>query len=141
LQKEGSLLDKRRAYNVLISSIAAHGRNVDAQNKCLEVLARLDIRFPNIGQSFSVPVGLLRAKISLKQTTEQLSNLTRMTDESKIWVMVLLDKPVGYAYSGSALVPLATFKGLQLTVKYEISEYTSPILAIAGLLLVVALKD
>jgi predicted ATPase len=142
-QKEGPLLDKRRAYNVLISSIAAQGRNVDAQDKCLEVLAKLGIRFPKIGQTFSVLIGILRAKLSLKRTTKQLANLTRMTDESKIWVMVLLDKLVGYAYqdSGSALVPLATFKGLQLTVKHGISEYTPPILAIVGLLLVVALKD
>ncbi len=39
------------------------------------------------------------------------------------------------------MVPLATFKGLQLTVKYGISEYTPPILAMVGLLLVAVLKD
>jgi predicted ATPase len=141
-QKE-PLLDKQRAYNVLISSIAALGRSIDAQDKCLEVLAKLGIRFPKIGQTCSLLIGILNAKLSLQRTTEELSKLTRIADESKIWAMALLDKLVGYAYqnSGSALVPLGTFKGLRWTVKYGISEYSPPLLAIVGLLLVVALKD
>ena len=64
ISQRGPLLDKRRAYNVLFSSIAAQGRYIDAQDECLEVLAKLGIRFPKIGQTFSVLI-VLRGTLSM----------------------------------------------------------------------------
>jgi predicted ATPase len=96
-QENCSFLDKRRVYNKTIHSIAAKGRFQEAQDLCVEVLGKLQCRFPKHGKTLHAMVGILRTEMSLKKTTQKIPELQTMTDESKIWMMSLLDNLVTYA--------------------------------------------
>mmetsp|Transcript_8324 Transcript_8324/g.13779 ORF Transcript_8324/g.13779 Transcript_8324/m.13779 type:complete len:1123 (-) Transcript_8324:162-3530(-) len=135
-------VDKRHAYNTLLHSIAAQGRMQEAQDLCVEVLAKLGCRFPKHGKTAYTIVGLLRTEMALKKTTEKIPNLPVITDDLKKWTMYLLDNLVTYTYQNDpALLPLAILKGHRYTIRYGLSEYAPAILSLVGLLLAGALGD
>jgi predicted ATPase len=136
-QSDRPLLDKQRAYIVLLNSIRAQGRATDSGLLCLEVLAKLGCKFPKYGRTSRVVLNLLRAKFTLKSTAEKFSKLDFIEDKSKIWAISLLDNLVLSSYQGApGLLPLAILKGLDWTVQYGLTEYTSVFLVLTGFLLV-----
>ena len=135
-QKSRPLLDKRRIYTVLLESLGARDRMKEAEALSLNVLSELNCRFPKRLRLCHTIIGITKLKLSTKkQTPEQISGLARMTDESHIWTMELLDKLFTYCYIGqSDLLPLVAMKSLQWTIQYGTSEFSSPAFALIGLL-------
>lgn len=136
-QRNRPLLDKRRAYNVLLDSYFAEGHYLQAQRQCLKVLAWLGCRFPTAAVKPFIFVGMLQSKAILKKMKpEQISQFPMMTDENKIWAMFLLNKLVTVMYlSKSELLPFAIFTGLRLTFRYGISEVAPSMFSLMGFLL------
>ena len=138
-----TLLEKKIAYNTLISLHIARGTAHDAVKVCLEVLDALDIKFGCLGKPMYIVKSLIKTKMKVKSIVDQLSQLQYTSDESHIWAFSVLDNllSTGYLLPGSIWLPLAIFKGLTLTLKWGISEYTPSILSFVGLLLNVAFGD
>ena len=133
------ILDKQRAYIVILDTINAGGNTLRAQEKCLEVLAMLGCNFPKCGWTFRALVSLLKTENSVKKLEREIPNLPIMTNESKKWIMRLLDRLVTFSFQNkSDMFALAIFKGFKYTMKYGISDYSPPILCTVGLLLAAA---
>jgi predicted ATPase len=142
-QKHRPLLDRRRAYDVLLYLKHAQNLTRDCELLCLELLADLGCHFPKRGLELFALVGIMRTQASSKKRTlDEISQLKPMTEESKIWAMNLLDKLAGYSYiTESGLLPLAILKGLRWTLAYGVSEFSPPMFALVGFILTGVLGD
>jgi predicted ATPase len=137
-QADRPILDKRRVYMVLIDATGAAGRQAEALQLCRDVLAKLGHKFPNHAVLLHVLAGIVKTKSALKKTTshELVANLPTMDDPKKQLVMAMLDKSVTWMYNTkSDLLPLAVFKGLQMTMKEGVSAHSPVMFALVGFLL------
>lgn len=141
-QSTQPILDKERAYTVLLESINAEDNTVLAEAKCIEVLSLLDCRFPKRGRLLFTIGGLMKAS-KAKQTLEaDLLSIPAMTNPSKRWIMHLLDRLTVYSFQNkSDILPLVVFKALKYMLKYGISDYSPPLLCTLGILLAAGLGD
>jgi predicted ATPase len=137
------LLDKRRAYNVLLDSLGAQDHMLEALDMCLQVLSLLGCQFPKRALKLFVVAGFVRTEATMKRwTPAKVSELPPMTDATKIWAMTLLDKLVTYAYlEESDLLPLAILKSLRWTIRYGVCELSPATYALVGLSLAAHLGD
>jgi predicted ATPase len=136
-QRDRPLIDKRRAYNLLLASTAAEKGFPDALVFVQVILGKLGVRFPRHCQCLHVAFGIFRAKAALKKyTPEKIARLPPMKDELKLWTMTLLDNACTHSYlCKSPLLPMSIFKALRLTLDGGVSAYSPPALAFVGLLL------
>jgi len=142
-RKDIRMLDKERAYIVLLDSIDnSHGDSFLAQEKCLEILAMLGCTFPTFGWAIHTIGGLMKTKFAVKSLEKELQCLPPMTDPLHRLVMRLLDRLVTYAFqTKSDIFPLVIMKGLKYTQKYGISDYSPPLISTVGLMLAAELGD
>jgi predicted ATPase len=132
-----SLLDKRRAYNVLIHTYAAQLRNLEAEKLCLWILRELGYNFPKFGRKLFTMLGLLRIQSTVEKTTDIIAKSPRMKgDDEKEWVIYLLDQLSIHSYmSAHDLLPVCAIKALKLTLRDGVNFLTSPTLATIALML------
>lgn len=136
-QVDRPLLDKRRVYNAMLDSIGAQDRMGDAWRLCLDVLAQLGCKISTRFATIRAIAGIVRTKMAVKnRTPAQILKYTAMTDESKVWTMILLDKLFTFLYQDkSNLVPLAILKSFRWTIKYGVSDMAMPNFASVGFML------
>ena len=142
-QQDLSLMDKRRAYNVLIESMAAQERFSDAFALTKTLLEKLGCTFPSRAIPIHVIMGIAWVKTTLKKhVTQGLSHLPPMKDEVKLWTMFLLDKFSTYTYlEKSDLLPLTIFKRLRLTISDGLSPFAPAAFSSIGMVLAAFLHD
>jgi predicted ATPase len=93
-QEKRPILDKRRAYTVLIDATGATGKPVEAQKLCRQILSKLGHVFPQFAVKLHILSGILKVQRSMTMATNPdfLSKLPSMVDETNQWTMALLDK-------------------------------------------------
>ena len=130
-QTKKPLIDKFRAYYVLIESLGNGGSLHEAIGLCLGLLGQLGCHFPKRAVSLKT-VGKI---ISLKSTLKKLSadvilNMPEISDPVKLMEMKLLDVLGRLTYLAShELAGLVLFKRLTRTLKYGFCDYTASALA------------
>ncbi|MEG4288530.1 AAA family ATPase [Microcoleus sp. C2C3] len=127
LKKSKSLLDKVNVYELQIQSYNAQNRPLEALNTGLEVLKLLGISFPQNPKALNIVVGLINTKLSLGlKRMEDLANLPEMTYPDKQAAMRILSGILSSAIQAKPLlVPLLTFRMVNLCIKYGNSPYAS----------------
>ena len=145
-QTERPILEKRRAYNVLLDGTAAEEGMWAAFAFCRSLLAKLGCHFPKTswGVKFHVRavIMLIRAGRRKYTASETISQLSLMDDETKQWLMVLIDKFSAFTYlTHPAMLPSVIFKGLRLTMAHGVSDSAPNIFSFVGLLLAAFVND
>lgn len=127
IKKSKSLLDKVNVYELQIQSYNAQNRPLEALNTGLEVLKLLGISFPQNPQALNIVAGLINTKLSLGlKRMEDLANLPEMTDPDKQAAIRILSGIISSAIQAKPLlVPLLTFRMVNLCIKYGNSPYAS----------------
>ena len=122
-----SLLQKRRVYEVVLYILNSEGKLYQGESLCLDILAKLGCHIPRRGTLFFVLKEISSLKGYVKKiTSEVVSKLPVMKDESKLFSMSVLESLLDFAYkTGSQVLVLAIVKGLKMTMGHGISEYAS----------------
>ena len=145
-RNEVTLLDKARAYNVVIDSVANRNKVVKAKNLCMDVLAKLDCTFPKnpIVRRFQIKSGLkdLQQKGTCRTLTE-LSKATLMEDPLKLEAMKLLEKLATYCFITNDwdLYHLVVLREVRWTDCYGLNENSPHGYSCAGLILTSMVGD
>jgi predicted ATPase len=140
-KKDIPLLDKRRVYNAMLNSLLAEGRPYDARILCTEVLARLGVRFPQVGQSLHTLAWMLRMKLCWKRSIPNVTNLEFISDDRHVWIMSLLDNLTTCCYqTAQEMMPLVIIRGFKLTLRNGLT-IQAPIFLTTVALLCVIIED
>ena len=141
-QADRPMLDKERAYTVLLESINAEDNSVLAQEKCTEVLALLGCHFPKHFKFLKTINGMLKASKAKVTLEEELLSMPATTDPTACWIMRFLDRMAVYTFQNkSDLLPLVIFKALNYMKKDGLSDYAAPLLCTMGILLAAGMGD
>lgn len=141
IRQDRPLLDKMRAYHVLIDALGNKLLLTKTIDMIVSVLSQLGCHFPKRGLLLYVLCGLLRVKITTRKlTVEKLSQLKEMDDRSKMEAMRLLDKLATFTFiAKSDLLPLAILKSFRWSLEFGICCNSPPAFATVGLILSTAL--
>jgi hypothetical protein len=133
-----SFVDKRRAYDCLLSSTLALDAVQDAQNLCLELLAQLGCTFPKRFRTLHLLSGALRINSSVDKTLEKLSSLKKIERVEHQWIMCLLDtlSICAYQHDDDTFLPLVLIESLRSILRYGLSDRGPVVLIAIGLMLV-----
>ena len=143
LQKAKGVLDKVKAYEVKIPAHIAQRQLREAIETGLAILKLLGVKIPTNPSKLDVLFGFVRTKLILAgKQIENLLALPEMTAPDKKATMQILNIMISAAYLGAPnLMPLLTFKGVSLSVKYG-NTFSSPVMyAFYGLTLCGFLGD
>jgi len=137
------ILDKERVYTVLIRSIQnCQNNSLLAQEKCLEVLALIDCKFPKYGRSLYTMGTLIKTAMSIDTLEKKIARLPKVTDQKKRWAIELLDILSVLAYqNASDLYSMIIFRGFEYTLKYGIGSSSPPILSSVGVVIAAGWGD
>ena len=154
------LKDRLRIYNVLTIYNGNSGKTVEAVSMLVQVLRKLDVKFPRftISRLVGTLSGLLKVKsrlLSLAASHQEQKSNTRhslttvrtkvlplMKDQKQIDAMNLLDNLATFAYViGCDLCALAILKSVNKTLKYGLCEYSPPALASIATIVTGLLQD
>ena len=115
-----TVFDKQKAYYSLLMSGILADEHAEAIRVGLEDLALLGVTFPRAPTTFNIITALLRTKLALAgKTPESLVDLPRMTDETKLAAMTMIERMVPAAFrSGSKLFPLLVLRMVHLSVQH-----------------------
>ncbi|CAB9520243.1 Transcriptional regulator [Seminavis robusta] len=142
IAQDRPILEKERAYTVLLDAINDEGNTLLAQEKCVEVLALLGCKFPKYARTMYTIGGIFKTEVSVRALVKKIPTLPVMTDPAKQWAMRLLDRCATYAFQNkSDLLTLIILRQLKYTLKYGYADYSPPALCTVGLLLAAALND
>ncbi len=143
LQNVKEVLDKVKVYEVKILAYIAQKKLREAIETGLAVLNHLGVRLPKNPSKLDVFLGLLRTKLMLAgKPIENLLTLPKMTASDKKAAMQILNTIYVAVYIAAPnLMPLLTFKGISLSVKYG-NTFSSPVIYTAyGIVLCGVLGD
>ena len=120
VQNAKEVLDQVKAYEVKIQSYIAQRKLREAIDIALDILKLLGVRLPKNPNKFDVLLGLVKTKLRLAgKPIENLLALPEMTAPDKKAAMRILNSIVSATYFiAPSLMPLLTFKGVSLSVKY-----------------------
>lgn len=120
LQNAKGVLDQVKAYEVKIQAYVAQRKRGEAIETGLAVLNLLGVRLPKNPSKLDVLLGLVRTKLMLAgKPIENLLALPKMTAPDKKAAIRILNSIASAAYFAAPnLMPLLTFKGVGLSVKY-----------------------
>lgn len=120
LQNAKGVLDQVKAYEVKIQAYVAQRKLGEAIKTGLAVLNLLGVRLPKNPSKLDVLLGLVRTKLMLAgKPIENLLALPKMTAPDKKAAIRILNSIASAAYFAAPnLMPLLTFKGVGLSVKY-----------------------
>ncbi len=139
LDKAGTLLDRVKAFEIIIQSYCRKGEFKEAIGAAWRILKQLSVSLPTKPGRLNTLIGLLKAKLALRgKNIEDLSNLPEMTDPHKLAAMRILMTalPAFYAYAEMRdVLPVLACNMVALTVKYGNSFATSFAYTFYGLIL------
>ncbi len=138
-----TVLDKVRAYEVLIQAHIARNRMTDAVNIALTVLDLLGVRLPPSRSKTRAFYELLAVKWFLILTPpEKLLTLPEMTNPRALAAMRIISSVAKAAFvADTTLVPFLIFKSVELSVKYGNAPESSFAYATYGMILCGGLGD
>ena len=137
LMKAGTLLDRVKAYEIIIQSYIAQNKYRDAVDAASKILNQLGVFLPRNPGRLRILLGLLRTKLVLHGISlDDLHNLPQMTDQYKLAAMRILMGVFNPFYrSIREMFPSIAFRMVILSYKYG-NSYISPFAyALYGLLL------
>jgi predicted ATPase/class 3 adenylate cyclase/tRNA A-37 threonylcarbamoyl transferase component Bud32 len=143
LQNAKGVLDQVKAYEVKIPAHIAQRQLREAIETGLAILKLLGVKLPKNPSKLNVILGLVRTKLMLAgKPIENLLALPEMTVPDQKAAMQILNRITSAAYFAAPnLMPLLTFKGVSLSVKYG-NTFSSPVMyAFYGLTLCGILGD
>ncbi|MEM9276302.1 MAG: AAA family ATPase, partial [Cyanobacteria bacterium P01_F01_bin.143] len=120
LQQSHTVLDRIKAYKVKIEANKAQNRRLEAVEIGLEVLEKLEIKFPKHPNLFNIGNSFIKTKLNLagKQIAD-LVNLPFMVEPKKLAAMEIIGNLNSAIYFAKPkLFPLVIFKQVGLSLKY-----------------------
>ncbi|MEG5135555.1 MULTISPECIES: AAA family ATPase [unclassified Microcoleus] len=143
LQQGKTLLDKVKVYEVKISAYLTQNKPLEAVNTGLTVLKLLGVGLPKNPGKLDILLGLMETKFALLgKQNEDLINLPEMTDPDKLAAIRILSIMGSASYIAAPnLLPLVTFKGISMSVKYGSSSFSAMGYSAYGLILCGVLGD
>lgn len=136
------MLDKERAYTVLLECINAEDNTVLAQEKCIEVLSLLGCNFPKHFKFLKTINGIMKASKAKGSLEDELLSKPATTDPTQCWIMRFLDRMTVYTFQNkSDLLPLVVFKALNYMRRDGLSDYAPSLLCTMGILLAAGMGD
>ena len=138
-----ALMDKVRAYEVLIHGHIARARKLEAVDTGLTVLRLLGVKVPSRPAMAQVLLAVVRTKAALLgKSPESLLELPRMKDEKALAAMRIATSLASTAYVlYPNLFPVLVLKQVQLSVKYGNMPFSAFAYALYGVVLCGALGD
>lgn len=130
-------------YHVSVNSLYAQSKGREAADLVQVILAQLGCTFPSKFTRGIVGIsGIMKIATSVDKMTAKLEALPPMQDEEKEWAMFLLERFMSFTFMFDvSLIPVAIKRALEWTLKYGISNMTSPVLAVVALILGGSLGD
>jgi predicted ATPase/GAF domain-containing protein len=143
LQNAKGVLDQVKAYEVKIQAYVLQRKLGQAIETGLAVLKLLGVRLPKNPSKLDVLLGLVRTRLMLAgKPIENLLALPKMTAPDKKAAIRILNSIASAAYFAAPnLMPLLTFKGVGLSVKYGNALSSPASYALYGLILCGVLGD
>lgn len=143
LQNAKGVLDQVKVYEVKIQACIAQKKLREAIDTGLAILNLLDVRLPKNPSKLDVLLCLVRTRLMLVgKPIENLLALPEMTAPHKKAAMLIINSINSAAYlSAPNLLPLLTFKGVSLSVKYGNTLFSPVMYALHGLILCGTLGD
>jgi PAS domain S-box-containing protein len=120
LQKANTLLDKIKVYQVKIQAFKAQNQIKQSLNFGLDILKLLGIDLPKDPEPTEIPVAFEQTQLALQgKHIQDLIDLPNMTDPQKLAATQILLNLCPAAYMVTpVLLPLITFKQIQLALEY-----------------------
>jgi predicted ATPase/tRNA A-37 threonylcarbamoyl transferase component Bud32 len=137
LQKAITLLDRVKVYEIKISAYSTQNQIQKAIDTGLIVLKLLGVRLPKQPSKFDILLCLLETKLTLLgKRIEDLIDLPEMSDTRILAIMRILSAIATAAYFATPnLLPIAIFKGVNLSIKYGNTDLSAMMYACYGLIL------
>ena len=120
IDRTSNLLDKAKAYEIIMQIYIAQNMMVEALNFGIKVLNSFGVNLPIKPKFVNVLSAIIQTKLVLAgKRIEDLVNLPEMTDPCKLAVMrILMIMIPGASQADSLLFPLSIFAIVRLSVKY-----------------------
>ncbi|MEG4324425.1 AAA family ATPase [Microcoleus sp. herbarium5] len=120
LQNANMLLDKIKIYQVKIQALRAQNQIKQSLNFGLDILKLLGINLPQDPEPTEIPLAFKETQLALQgKHIQDLIDLPDMTDPQKLAASKILLKLCPAAYMVTPLLlPLITFKQIQLAIEY-----------------------
>ncbi len=137
LERAKTVLDKVKVYEVKIQADMAQSKLQEAIQTALPVLKSLGVKLPHKPNNLHILLALLRTKLSLVgKQIEDLIDLPEMTDPYNLAIMRILSTVSYAAYlTLPDLLPLITFKQVNLSVKHGNASESTYAYATYGMIL------
>jgi PAS domain S-box-containing protein len=137
------LQKKSRAFIIRIQAYKAMNQMLESLQSGIEALKILGYKFPKKPKNPDILKALIKLKLTIgKKTTEDLLNLNQMKDKKHLSTMQIISSILPAAYIACPdMLPILTFKQVQLTVKYGNTPSSAYAYAVYGLLLAHALGN
>ena len=119
--------EQKKVYMLRIDQLTAANMLPEALKTGLEILKKLEVKFPSKPSMLHIVMGLVRTKFMLRnKKPEDLKELPVMSDPSMIAALPILERIVPPAYmSGSNLFPLIVFKMVSISVRHGNMPYSA----------------
>jgi len=120
ISKANAPLDKVKAYEIRILSVISESRFREALDTGLDILAQLGIHFPGKPKKWHIIAGLLRIKLDLHRTNDEVILSSQpMQDSIALAGASLLHKLASTTlFSRPDLYPLTIFKRVHLSLRF-----------------------
>ncbi len=120
LEHAETLLDKVKVYQVKLEACTVQNKMLEALQTARPVLKLLGVTLPQKPNTLHILLGLLQTKFTLTgKRIESLIDLPPMTDPYHLATMRILSRVYSAVYiAAPELLPLVTFKMVNLSVKY-----------------------
>jgi predicted ATPase/signal transduction histidine kinase len=143
LSKAKTLLEQVTVYQIQIQARIVQNQSMEAIKIALPVLRRLGVKLPHDPGTLHVVRDLMETKWALMgKPAEELARLPAMTEASPMAAMQLLGSICPAAYVAQPqLVPLISFKLVQLSVRYGNTALSAYAYAVYGVILCNVLGD
>jgi PAS domain S-box-containing protein len=143
LQNANALLDKIKVYQVKIQALKAQNQLKQSLNFGLDILALLGIDLPKDPEPTEIPLTFEQTQLALQgKRIQDLIDLPDMTDPQKLAATQILLKLCPSAYMVTpVLLPLITFKQIQLALEYGNASTHTHAYANYGLILCGVMRE
>jgi len=131
------ILDKARAYEIIIEAYTAKNQLEKALDTANHILKLLGVRIPKNPTRFHVIAAYLKTRYRLKgMTIEKISGLPPMTDRKKLMAVRIINSVsmAGYSLS-NYIIALLVFNAFGISLKYGTTEESLVVFAAYGFIL------
>ncbi|HBB34535.1 MAG TPA: serine/threonine protein kinase, partial [Cyanobacteria bacterium UBA9273] len=143
LERASTLLDKVKVYEIKIQAGIAQNKQRSALQNALQVLALLEIRFPESPTGADIQAGLEEIGLNLTgKRIEDLIDLPEITSPDKRAAIRILSNIIPAAFQAAPeVLPLIAFEQVNLSIKYGNALWSTVAYATHGFILCGVLDD